>query len=154
MEIIPKDTVKEIADQLDCGSRAFYHKETGKTIFVPTENDLDHYDNTEPWEEELRELKVNAESYYEIEVWSTREGFIIMADFAEQLSDNLQLKNKLFAALKKRKPFREFKFLIDNSGVYREQWFAFKNQWQQDYVDKSLKRMKAVQDENLDNGEI
>lgn len=29
--------------------------------------------------------------------------------------------------MNKRRPFREFKFVIDNSGIYREQWFDFKN---------------------------
>ena len=43
---------------------------------------------------------------------------------------------KLIKALNQKKPFIKFKFTIDNSGVYRQQWFDFKNtqlkQWVSD----------------------
>jgi len=39
-------------------------------------------------------------------------------DFAEQLQGDDKLKH----------PFRHFKFIIDNSGQYRQQWFEFKRQ--------------------------
>ncbi len=57
-----------------------------------------------------------------------------MADFAEQLDDSNKLKTKLINALNKRKPFREFKFVIDNSGEYRQKWFDFKNEQLQQWV--------------------
>ena len=50
-----------------------------------------------------------------------------MENFAEQLEGNDELKHALFNALKMRKPFREFKWLIDDSGDYRQQWFDFKS---------------------------
>jgi hypothetical protein len=30
-------------------------------------------------------------------------------------------------ALEGKKPFSNFKFLIDHSGIYRQQWFDYKN---------------------------
>ncbi len=51
-----------------------------------------------------------------------------MAAFVEQLDDNPALQSQLIAALNKRKPFREFKWVIDNSGIYREKWFEFKHE--------------------------
>ncbi len=38
--------------------------------------------------------------------------------------------------------FREFKLVIDNSGDFRQQWFDFKNKWQQDFVLRQLNRLK------------
>jgi len=63
-----------------------------------------------------------------------------MSDFAEQLTDN-KLQSQLFDALSRSKPFREFKFLIDNSGCFKQQWFDFKNKNLQDFVLRQLKRL-------------
>ena len=63
-----------------------------------------------------------------------------MADFTEQLDDNSELKRQLIAALNKKKPFREFKFVIDNSGVYRQQWFNFKNERLKQWVNDKFKK--------------
>ena len=64
-----------------------------------------------------------------------------MVEFAEQLSDNDKLKNQLINALNRKKPFREFKDIIDNAGKYRQQWFDFKQaqllQWVRDKFDEA-----------------
>jgi len=131
-----KQQIKEISDQLDCGFRAFYHKLSGELIFVP---DIDkHYNiDTSAWQDELDKLDSNFFDYYEIEAMDARESFSVMADFAEQVSDT-NLRNKLINALNRKKPFREFKFIIDNSGKYRQNWFDFKNnrylEWTEDQV--------------------
>jgi hypothetical protein len=52
------------------------------------------------------------------------ESFRIMERFVYQLEDGT-LKSELEYALQIRKPFQNFKHLIDNSD-YREAWFAFK----------------------------
>ncbi len=69
-----------------------------------------------------------------------------MEDFAENLNENKQLQGRLLYALNKRKPFREFKFIIDNSGDFRQQWFDFKNNWQQEFVEQELKRLYLTDD--------
>ena len=48
-----------------------------------------------------------------------------MAGFADSVDDT-RLQDKLINALNKSKPFRNFKWQIDNSGDYRQQWFDFK----------------------------
>ena len=57
-----------------------------------------------------------------------------MEDFTDELPDNTRIKVTLIEALNKRKPFREFKYEIDNSGDYRQLWFDFKNQKMIEYV--------------------
>ncbi|MGQ1948702.1 hypothetical protein ACT3CD_16545 [Geofilum sp. OHC36d9] len=48
-----------------------------------------------------------------------------MADFAESVDDT-RLQDKLINALNRPNPFQNFKWQIDNSGEYRQQWFDFK----------------------------
>jgi len=54
------------------------------------------------------------------------ESIEIMEEFMNQLADNNKLKDRLINVLNRKKPFREFKFEIDNSGIYRQQWFDIK----------------------------
>ena len=142
MNITTTDNIKEIAEQLDCGFRAFIHKTTGQLLFVPDENVLTAID-LDSWDEELEQLENNFTDYSEIDKWTSSEAFETMSEFADQLTDS-NLQNRLFDSLRKNKPFREFKFVIDNSGDFRQQWFNFKNKWQQDFVARQLIRLKPI----------
>ncbi len=136
MPALTEQQIKEIAEQLDCGFRSFWHKPTGELLFVPDLISNPEFDN-DLFDADLEKLDNNFSDYFEIEKPTSSDSFEIMANFTEQLSDNNKLKNKLINALNKKKPFREFKFVIDNSGVYRQQWFDFKNaQLKQWVIDK------------------
>ncbi|MCK4346279.1 MAG: hypothetical protein KAX05_13430 [Bacteroidales bacterium] len=117
--------IKEIADNLDSGMRCFYNKQTG---IIKTVLNFDSWigADEEPWEEELKEIDENWSDYFEFKGMTSRESFNLMADFAESI-DNPRLQDRLFNALNKSKPFQNFKWQIDNSGEYRQQWFDFKN---------------------------
>lgn len=56
-----------------------------------------------------------------------------MENFIDEISEN-NLKSSLEQILQKRKPFRNFKDVIENSN-YREHWFSFK----QTEIEKLLK---------------
>ena len=73
----------------------------------------------------LDHLEENWDKYVEIDRMESHESFEIMEDFAESI-DDARLQEKLFHALNKSKPFRNFKWVIDNSGEYRQRWFDFK----------------------------
>ena len=136
------ENIKEIAEQLDCGFRVFIHNTTKQLLFVPNENNYPDID-LQFWGKELKRLQNNFADYYEIEKWTTSEAFEMMSAFANQVTDN-KLKSRLLCALKNNKPFRAFKFIIDNSGNFREQWFHFKEKWQQHFVAKLLDRIKST----------
>jgi hypothetical protein len=70
-----------------------------------------------------------------------------MENFAYQLEGNDELRSELFKALNKRKPFREFKWVIDNSGDYRQKWFDFKNAELKQWV---VDNFKAVTNDNTE----
>jgi hypothetical protein len=133
--------IEEIADNLDSGMRCFYNLKTGeiKTIL--------NFDNwigadEEPWEEESKEIDENWGDYFGFVGFESHESFQIMADFAESIEDN-RLQNNLIDALNKRKPFQNFKWQIDNSGEFRQQWFDYKKmryiQWIIEQIDLNNK---------------
>ncbi len=113
---LTEQQINEIASELEAGMRCFYNKQTGEIKTIPNfDNWLDA--DKEPWEEDLTELDENRIDYIEFEDMSSRESFQIMADFAE-IVDNAQLRDRLIDSLNKSKPFRNFKWIIDNSGDY------------------------------------
>ena len=138
-----KEQIKEIAGELECGLRAFYHQTTGELMFVPDPN---KFDDTEAWEDDLQKLENNFLDYREIEAMESRESFIVMEDFVEQLK-NSTIKIKLLNALEKRKPFREFKCVIDNAGDLRELWFSYKSQRNIEWVAKQIKTQTEIDEQ-------
>jgi len=134
---LTENQIEEIADNLDCGMRCFYNLTTGD---IRTLLNFDNWigADEELWEEESREIEENWDDYFEFEGFETRESFRIMADFAERI-DDLKLQEKLINALNRPKPFRNFKWLIDNSGEYRQQWFDYKKmryvRWVKEQID-------------------
>jgi hypothetical protein len=130
-----KEQIKEIAEQLDCGFRAFYHKQNGDLVFVP--NTEKHYDiDKTAWKEEFAKLRKKT-AFQEIQAMESNDSFSVMEDFANQINDS-RLQEKLFNALNKKHPFREFKFVIDNSGEYRKAWFDFKNKQYFEWVENQI----------------
>jgi len=124
---LTEDQIREIGDNLETGMRCYYNTKTGeiKTV-INTENWIGA--DMEPWEDEIEELEENWDDYIEFDNLETHESFEIMEKFAESIDDP-RLQEKLFHALNKSKPFRNFKWVVDNSGDYRQQWFDFKKAW-------------------------
>jgi len=122
--IISDKLIEEIADNLDCGMRCYLHKKTGDFKTIINEDNWIGADS-EAWKDDIEEIDANWKDYIEFEGMNSRESFKIMADFAESI-DNVKLQDRLINALNKSKPFRNFKWEIDNSGDHRQEWFAFK----------------------------
>lgn len=80
MNSLTPDTIKEIAEQLDCGFRAYMHMSTGQLLFVPDEDSLPDIE-LDSWEEELELLENNFEDYYEFDKWTSNESFEMMSEF-------------------------------------------------------------------------
>jgi hypothetical protein len=97
-----------------------------------------HYDmDTDAWQEELDKLDENFTDYKEFHAVESSDSFTVMEDFANQVNDT-KLQEKLFNALNRKQPFREFKFVIDNSGEYRNAWFDFKNKQYFEWVENQI----------------
>ncbi len=128
--------INEIAENLDGGMRCFYNKQSGE---IKTLLDFDNWDGAdeELWEEEIMEIDEHWVDLVELEKMSSRESFQLMVDFVETI-DNPGLQDRLFIALNRSKPFRNFKWQIDNSGKYRPRWFKYKDQRYIELVKKQL----------------
>ena len=139
---LTKDQIKEIAEQLDCGNRCYFNKETGAIVTTP---DFDSgYSDEELWADVLNELDENWAKYVEIEKLESRDSFNIMADFAES-TDSKELRDRLINALNKKHPFRNFKWVVDNSGPYRQRWFDFKRQKLIKWVENKLDEINPLE---------
>ena len=138
---LKKEVIKEIAEQMDMGFKAYLHRETAELIFVP---DLDQFSgmDLDGWDEDLAKLKKDKKKFVEIERMDSSDSFRIMQDFAEQVEDS-SIRTVLLEALGRRKPFSQFKDAVDNSGDYREQWFAFKDRRNIEWVEDALKYIRS-----------
>jgi hypothetical protein len=63
-------------------------------------------------------------------------------EFARQITDEFELQAELLDALTRKKPFQEFKYVIDCSGPFRQDWFDFKNQKMIKWVEDQLVALK------------
>jgi len=143
MKTLSEEQIKEIAEQIDFGYKCFWNRQEGELIFIPDE--LRHIGiDMDAWEDEVKKVEENWDLYEIISPLGSRDSFKIMSDFVDTLGDSNRLKYRLIDALNKRKPFREFKFVIDNSGDYRQHWFDFKNEWLEEWV---RERVKEIEEE-------
>ncbi len=133
---LTKEQIREVADEFDAGFKCFYHIESKeiKSIFDESsyEDDID-----ELLQEEIDEVERNIDKYIEIKAPDTDYSFEIMASFAETV-DNELFHERLINALNRTKPFRNFKYEIDNSGDYRQKWFSFKRMMLEEWVKEEI----------------
>ena len=116
-------TIKEIADLIDCGHLCFLNKKNENIEYHPKEIDL-FFDEENPWQDVIDKIENNKNEYIRIEQMDSNQSFRVMEYFIEKIESE-QLRKKLVIALNRPKPFRNFKYLIDNSD-YRQNWFDYK----------------------------
>jgi len=150
MILLTSKQINQIAQEIDCNMRCYLNLKTGRLIATP-DFELNSDDGKEFYEEELEELENNMYDYVEIEKPRSSDSFRFMADFAEQLKDGNKLKDKLFDALNKNKPFSRFKFEIDNSGKHRQEWFDFKQEKLENWVFEKIKEIQDAENEKTTN---
>lgn len=129
-ELVPK-----IAESIDSGLFCFLNRDTlemeevSKTLV----EDPEEFEALTGETAESMNLKyTDWENYVTFGPLESHESFQIMEEFTENLEDK-KLKGELFNALNHRKPFANFKDIIDNSR-YRQDWFDFKKQWLENHV--------------------
>lgn len=123
--------IETIAEELDCGFKCFYNLQTKEVKCIMDPNEA--YDLMDEMKEEMAEIEENWDDYFEFEKMDSKFSFLIMEGFVEEVPDE-SFRNRLISALSRPKPFRNFKFEIDNKGDYRQNWFDFKRQKMIDWV--------------------
>jgi hypothetical protein len=140
-----KELIKEIAEQLDCGFRCYIHKENGELITLPDENHHSGMD-MELWADDMEKVDENFGDYFVINPPESSDSFRIMEDFVYTLPESESLRKNLIYALNQRKPFRQFKSIIDNSGPFRQQWFDFKDRKLQEWVADHIEGYSSIEE--------
>ena len=141
MQKIPKKIIKEIAEDIDCGMICFINTDTLETEKVPQTffEDPEEYEMMTGMTVEEMGLKyLDWENYISVEPLESYVSFKIMEDFVKTITDEI-LQNKLIDALNRRKPFANFKSIIDDSD-FRQDWFDFKQQQSEEHVSKILRQ--------------
>ena len=128
--------VHDIAEMIDCGHICFLNPETMEHIDIP-QHVFDSGDNREFYDDDLDKIDTEWAHFIRIEPPDSNEGFRIMEDFAEVIIPEGKLKHQIIDALNRKKPFQNFKWLIEGS-EYREEWFKFKKTRLEEYVREIL----------------
>ena len=95
------------------------------------------YDNQEFWQEELAKIHAEWSNYAVIEKMPSRLAFGMMEKFAASI-ENEEIRDRLFYALNRNKPFKNFRNEVDYREDIRQRWFAFKQGVYEDYVRQEL----------------
>jgi len=134
-----KNIIKEIAENLDCGFICYYNSNTNEIVTIPNFSNIsDKEEFKEIIQEDLETVNKQKMDFVKFEVLESFESFKIMEQFVEQISDK-QFKLELGNILQKKKPFQNFKYLIDNSD-YRQKWYDFKQRELERIVENQLNR--------------
>jgi len=144
MLTLTEEQIKEIAGDLDVGMKCYYNKLTGEIKTIINSESWEYADSN-AWDEDIEEIEENWSDYVEFESFRSDESFQIMVDYAESI-DNKKLQEKLFNALNKSHPFRNFKWHIDNAGEYRQKWFDYKNQRFIDHVKEQIEVYNGLEE--------
>jgi hypothetical protein len=134
-----EELVPRIAEIIDSGLICFLNRDTleieevSKT-FVEDPEEFEAL--TGETAESLNLKYIGWDNYLTIEPLESHESFQIMEEFAENVEDK-KLKSDLIYALSQRRPFANFKDIIDNSR-YRQDWFEFKRQWLENHIKELL----------------
>ncbi len=125
--------VREVADNLEVGMICFINGDTHETAAIPLEvlGDEDS-ENYELWLD-VKKKVLSWSNRIKIEPLLAHESYEIMSDFVETVVKDRAMQKQLSNALGKRKPFANFKNVIEGTN-YLEKWYEFKTEWLQRYV--------------------
>ncbi|MFM9984257.1 MAG: UPF0158 family protein [Flavobacteriales bacterium] len=134
-----EEYIRNIAEDMDMGLLVYVHRQTGKTIEIPAPEDHDDSE-TELWKDSINEIKKKRKDYFEVERWTSSHMYQFMEDFVNTEIKDPLARNLLTSTLNGRKPFQNFKNLVEQSDELRETWFKFKLKCQMTWVRNKLQQ--------------
>ena len=129
-----EEQIKEIAELLECGNQCFIHVKNKTIEYHPDPEDF--MSDMELWQDVIDKIESDFDEYIKITKMDSNQSFQVMAKFIE-IVKTPELKIKLENVLSKSKPFRNFKYIIDESES-RQAWFDFKLSEDMDWVKKQI----------------
>lgn len=138
-----QNIITNIAQELDCGFDCYYNFQTNEIVTIPNESLIVDDDSfREAFGMDLENIEKHKSDFIKIEVLQSFESFKLMERFVAQLLDG-NFKSELENALANKKPFQNFKHLIDNSD-FRQSWFDFKQNEIEKKVENELELGKPT----------
>lgn len=135
-----KNAVSSIAENLLAGFISYFNPDTGEVEEIPEKFDIDPEDfeimtGDSPDDYELKHF--SWENCIRFEPLHSSDSYRIMERFLDEVEDK-SLRDKLDYALSNRKPFANFKHIVESS-AYRQQWFDFRQKEWEYYVWDEMK---------------
>ena len=123
---ISPEKIKEIAENLDCGLKCFYHIATGEIESYPDELKNPGFDE-EMWEETINKVETNYKEYMAFEGMESRDSFRMMERFINSIDDE-KIRIYFTEAISLKKPFQQFKYCLQEYVDLQQQWYKFKDE--------------------------
>jgi hypothetical protein len=140
---ISKDTLKEIAEYLDSGMKCFYHISTGELEYYPDDLRGHVGMDMEIWQETIDKVANNYTEYILFEGLENHESFRMMEAFVDRIAE-ANIRQQFEDAIRFKKPFQNFKFLLHDYPLLQQQWFDHKNQQYMKWVCDQLDSYNSI----------
>lgn len=129
---LTKEMIKDISGSLQAGMTCYLHKKSGEMIETMEGAEYDPEWDDGVFGKQLMDIEDSPDDYIEFSPMSSSQAFDVMEDFANQL-ETMTLKIELINALDRKRPFRNFKDIIDSSDS-RQDWFDFQDAAYENYI--------------------
>jgi Uncharacterised protein family (UPF0158) len=135
---ITPEKINEIAQELDCGMKCFYHIATGDIESYPDELKGHAGFEEEFWKDTIKKVTKNYRQYISFEGMESHESFRLMETFIGSINDE---KTRMYfeETIQRKKPFQQFKFCLQEHADFQQQWYQFKNEQLEKWVKDQLK---------------
>ena len=108
------------------GMECYYHIQTGQLESFPDE--LKHAGfEEEMWEDVIKKVRAHPNKYIHFESMDSTGSFRVMETFVNNIADG-KIKRRLEDAIAFKKPFQNFKQLLHEYPILREEWFRFNDE--------------------------
>ncbi|MGB6036857.1 MAG: hypothetical protein WBG42_11365, partial [Cryomorphaceae bacterium] len=137
---LSENTIREIADWLQCGLECWIHKSKGTMYFLP--NFDDPYFDPSQWEDVLTSVQGHEDEYLVFQTMDTSLSFRIMQSFAYSLEKS-SIRSELENALSKPRPFHYFNARVEGSPIQTD-WADFRFNAHMDWVKSQVNCYELV----------
>lgn len=145
-----EEQIKEIAENFDIGFLTYFNIRTGEIEAIPDFDDVFADEPDPEWQEILDKVEENPDDWVGFEKFEAWESYKMMESFIA-IVDDQKLSQELHSAIQKKKPFSRFKYIIEDAGEYRQQWFDFKETYYMNHVRRQIKRhFRSMDEDELD----
>jgi hypothetical protein len=124
-----EEIIKEIASIIDTGEVVFLHRETQEILSYPAPDRSGYNEYDYLAEEVLAITDAHPEMYIQFDPPDSRESYKIMEGFVDILKGDA-LRARVLDSLNSKKPFRNFRVVIENEGI-EDDWYDYKDAYLQ-----------------------